>query len=86
MKNHTKVYMKFFGYDVSDFMPCELCGKPGVDIHHIESRGMGGSNDKDHPVNLMLLCRECHEQYGSKAKYVDELQVKHRSFMLKNAK
>lgn len=48
MKTHTKVYMKFFGYDVSDFIPCELCGAKAVDIHHVEARGMGSSNDKDH--------------------------------------
>lgn len=85
MKNHTKIYMKFFGYDVSDFIPCELCGAKAVDLHHIECRGMGGSKDKDHPANLMALCREDHERYGDKAQYMDFLQLMHRKFMLKNA-
>jgi HNH endonuclease len=85
MKNHTKVYMKFFGFDVSDFIPCEVCGARCIDVHHIESRGMGGSSDKDHPVNLMGLCRECHVEYGDKAQYMDFLQLTHRVYTLKNA-
>jgi hypothetical protein len=43
MKNHTKVYLKGLGYDTTDWIPCEVCGSKAVDIHHIESRGMGGS-------------------------------------------
>jgi len=36
---------------------CEYCGKKAVDIHHIQSRGQGGSNDIN---NLIALCRKCH--------------------------
>jgi hypothetical protein len=43
MKNHTKVYFKAFGYDTNSWIACEVCGATAVDIHHIESRGMGGS-------------------------------------------
>jgi hypothetical protein len=43
MKNHTKVYFKAFGYDTNSWIGCEVCGATAVDIHHIESRGMGGS-------------------------------------------
>jgi hypothetical protein len=43
MKNHTKVYFKAFGYDTNSWIGCEVCGSTAVDIHHIESRGMGGS-------------------------------------------
>lgn len=78
--------MKFFGYDASDFIPCELCGAKAVDLHHIECRGMGGSKDKDNPANLMALCREDHERYGDKVQYMDFLQLMHRKFILKNAK
>jgi hypothetical protein len=31
MKPHTKIYMNHFGYDISDFIPCEVCGKTAVD-------------------------------------------------------
>ena len=63
MKKHTKIYFNHFGYDVSDFVPCETCGCKAVDIHHIDARGMGGS-EKDNINNLMALCRECHIKYG----------------------
>jgi len=63
MKKHTKIYFDYFNYDISDFVPCETCGSKAIDIHHIDARGMGGSN-KDHIDNLMALCRECHIKYG----------------------
>lgn len=66
MKNHTKVYFKFFGYDTSSFIPCEVCGVKAVDIHHICARGMGGSKEKDNIENLQALCRGCHDHYGDK--------------------
>lgn len=62
MKKHTKVYFESFGYDVSDFIPCEVCQAKAVDIHHIERRGMGGSKTKDTPDNLQALCRTCHHE------------------------
>ena len=36
---------------------CVACGGPGTDLHHIKSRGSGGS---DEDFNLVRLCRECH--------------------------
>jgi hypothetical protein len=53
MKNHTKVYLKGMGYDTTDWIPCEVCQSKAVDIHHIESRGMGGSKHADTIENLM---------------------------------
>ena len=47
MKKHTKIYFKHFGYDTSDFVPCETCGSKAIDIHHIDARGMGGSEKDD---------------------------------------
>jgi 5-methylcytosine-specific restriction endonuclease McrA len=63
MKKHTKIYFDYFNYDICDFVPCETCGSKAVDIHHIDARGMGGS-DKDNIENLMALCRNCHIKYG----------------------
>lgn len=56
--------MEAMGFDVSDFIPCEICEAPAVDIHHIHCRGMGGSKDKDVIENLMAVCRHCHNYYG----------------------
>lgn len=60
MKKHTKIYLNHFGYGEQDFVPCEICGQRAVDIHHIDSRGMGGSRSKDKIENLAALCRPHH--------------------------
>ena len=77
MKKHTMTYFNHFGYDISDFIPCEVCGKTAVDIHHIEARGIGGSKDADNIENLMALCREDHLKYGDKKQYKEFLKDKH---------
>ena len=85
MKKYTKAYLDGMGYDESDFVPCELCGKKAVDIHHIESRGMGGSNGKDTIENLMALCRKDHEKHGDKKhliEFLKETHLKHLNHVL----
>ena len=71
MKNHTKVYLDYFGHE--DFLPCEICNSKANDIHHIDCRGMGGSKEKDEIENLMGLCRKCHIHFGDKKQYKDYL-------------
>lgn len=79
MKKHTKIYLEAYGFDISDFIPCEICEAKAVDIHHIEARGMGGTK-KDSINNLMALCRECHLYYGDKKEFKEYLKniKKHR--------
>lgn len=77
MKIHTKIYFNYFGYDISDFIPCECCGAKAVDIHHIECKGMGGSKTKDYIENLMAVCRQCHIEKGDKKQYLEELKKIH---------
>ena len=83
MKNHTKVYLKAFGYTTTDFIACEVCGAQAQDIHHIESRGMGGSKMRDNIENLMALCRTCHHEadFGTnlKKEYLYEVHNHHLS-------
>lgn len=78
MRKHTKIYLEYFGYDTSDFIPCELCKSKAVDIHHIDARGMGGSIHKDVIENLMALCRKCHDKYGDKKQYKEYLKKIHK--------
>jgi hypothetical protein len=78
MKNHTKIYLDYFGYDTSDFIPCEVCEARATDIHHIEARGMGGRTSKDNIFNLMALCRPCHIQYGDISDCKEDLQKIHK--------
>ena len=81
MKKHTKLYMSFFGYDVSDFIPCEVCGREAQDIHHIECRGMGGTKQADTIQNLMAVCRDCHIAFGDKKEHKEYLQDVHDYFL-----
>jgi hypothetical protein len=84
MKNHTKKYLDFFGYDKTDFIPSELSGAKAVDIHHIDCKGMGGdpTGDKDNIFNLMALSREEHELYGDKKEFMKFLRSQHLDFMM----
>jgi len=77
MKAHTKLYLDFFGYDTNEFIPCEICNSKAVDIHHIEARGMGGTNQPEDINNLMALCRECHEDFGDKKQHKEYLKILH---------
>ena len=83
MKKHTKVYLSFFGFDESDFIGCEVCGKQANDIHHIEARGMGGTKQADTIQNLMAVCRDCHIKYGDKKDHKEYLQNIHDYFISK---
>ena len=46
----------------NEFVSCMVCGAEGVDIHHIDAKGMGGKAGKNRPDNLIALCRSCHEK------------------------
>lgn len=81
MKKHTKIYLHYFGFYESDFIPCEICGKQAVDIHHINARGMGGSKSKDTIENLMALCRQDHIEWGDKKQFKEELQQIHDEYI-----
>lgn len=67
---------------MSDFIPCEICGKRAVDIHHIDARGMGGSKNKDVIENLMALCRRHHDMYGDKRQYKQYLKDIHNELLI----
>lgn len=88
MKKHTKLYLDFFGYDINDFVCCEICGAKSVDIHHIQARGAGGNpkGDKDVIENLMAVCRKCHVDKGDKKEYKEFLKKTHMDFIEKMGK
>jgi 5-methylcytosine-specific restriction endonuclease McrA len=80
LKKHTKLYLAYFGFDVSDFIPCEICNAQAIDIHHIECRGMGGTKEVENIDNLMAVCRSCHIKYGDKKEYKEFLQEVHHDY------
>ncbi len=74
MKKHTKIYLDSCGYTDTDFIPSELSGAKGVDVHHIVTR-------EDRIENLMLLTREEHIKYGEIKDKMFFLLIKHREFL-----
>lgn len=86
MQRHTQIYMNYFGYDISDYMQCEIpgCGERVVDVCHIDARGMGGDplHKKDVIENLMGKCRGHHDFYGDKKEHKPYLKEVHLNFML----
>jgi len=80
MTKHCQVYYNHFGYGIDSFVPCEVCGAKGVDLHHINGRGKG----KDTIQNIISLCRKCHNaSHGLEKTYLhkDVLQVIHDNFV-----
>lgn len=73
--------MDYFGYVADDVILCEICGRRGQDIHHIEARGMGGRESADNIENLMAVCRQCHVKYGDKKQYMDFLKDIHNQLL-----
>ena len=83
MENHTKVYFKFFGIIPGEFVECEMCGAKANDIHHIDSKGMGGtSENKDYIKNLAALCRKCHELCHASKVYNRSVLIVHNYKLL----
>jgi 5-methylcytosine-specific restriction endonuclease McrA len=71
----------YFGFDQSDFIPCEVCRDQAVDIHHIECRGMGGTKEPENINNLMAVCRKCHDKYGDKKEFKEFLKDIHLQWL-----
>lgn len=79
MVKYKKIYLDYFGLDISDYIGCEICSRPAVDIHHIEAKGMGGSKKKDYIENLIAVCRECHNKCHASKDYNSMAKEKHLS-------
>ena len=75
--------MDHFGYDETDFIPCEITGKIANDIHHIDARGMGGdpNETKNRIEELQAITREMHIELGDKKEYMKFLYQKHYYFL-----
>jgi hypothetical protein len=77
LKKYKKVYIDYFGYDVTDYIGCEICTAPSVDIHHLIPKGMGGSKTKDYIGNLIAVCRECHNKCHNSKEFNDNAKEIH---------
>ena len=52
------IYEELYSYICTrDNYVCQICGKQGSELHHIEMKSEGGKNFAN---NLILLCPMCH--------------------------
>ncbi len=82
MKPYTKIYFKYFGFDESSFVPCEVCGAKAVDIHHIRPKSLAKSLENN-ITNLIALCRFHHDLAHSSQQFSQTLDLIHRKNLLK---
>lgn len=77
--NYKKLYFKAFNYPEHQdtFVPSEVSGLKGIDIHHIVDRSC-------RIENLMALTREEHIIYGEIKSLMVFLLETHRAFLIKN--
>jgi predicted restriction endonuclease len=57
MQKHTKNYLKRLNLTEAGEIFCAQCGVLAVDLHHIQFKSQGGS---DNPDNIIALCRLHH--------------------------
>lgn len=76
--------MKYFGFDESDFVPCEICGGKVADVHHIRSKSLAKKLEND-ISNLMGLCRVHHDLAHASYQFAQNLSAIHRKYMLKHS-
>jgi hypothetical protein len=86
VKSYVKKYLTHFGYDISDWIPCECgCGRQGVDIHHLQPRSTA-KHLLNHIENLCAVSRECHQRADRDRNFNEELKQKHMKKLLGNKK
>ncbi|MHA1795821.1 MAG: HNH endonuclease [Promethearchaeota archaeon] len=82
MQKHTKIWMDFFDKTTDEIVLCENCRSKATEIHHIDSKGMGGTSlNKDYIENLIALCRSCHEMAHGSIEFNQELKEVHLKYM-----
>ena len=82
MQKHTKIWMNYFDKTTDEFIECENCRGRASEIHHIDSKGMGGTSlNKDYIENLIAVCRICHEKAHASIEFNQELKQTHLKYM-----
>jgi|TARA_R100000482_G_C5095659_1_gene133088 5-methylcytosine-specific restriction endonuclease McrA len=74
MKDYKKLFSRYWSVSSDDALLCWYCNQSvAVDIHHIESKKMGGvsKNRLNRIDNLFAVCRKCHS-LAHKNKSVNE--------------
>ena len=72
MVKYKKNYLDHFKLTTADFIACEFCNAPAVDIHHATFKSQGG---KDDITNLIALCRNCHNKAHNSRQFNENLKL-----------
>lgn len=76
--------MQFFGYKTAEEIPCEFCGRPAVDVHHLIPKSIAPKHKVNLITNLIGLCREHHNQAHEFKNFNEDLKYIHRRKCLAN--
>ncbi len=79
MMPHKRKYLNHFEYGPDDYVPCEICKTPAVEIHHIKYKSRGGKDEID---NLAALCRKCHNDCHNEILSERDMMYIHKRFMV----
>ena len=92
MRPYIKIYLNFFGFSEGEVI-CENCKSPANDIHHCFFKGMGGRKtfryegeiyDISDIINLIGLCRDCHNKAHRSELTKEYLMLAHKIYMKQN--
>lgn len=65
-------YMDYFDLSHDEYVPCEICGARGIQVHHISYRSHHGKKtlkEQENITNLMMVCYKCHKDIHDHNKY-----------------
>lgn len=66
MQKYIKVCLMSRGYDpdFTQYLKCDLCEEPAVDIDHLNHKDKKRSTHLEDPLNLQPVCRYHHSNKG----------------------
>lgn len=73
MIKYKRVYIEHYGYYEGEYIDCEICLAPSIDIHHLEGRGP----ECDVIENLIAVCRGCHNKCHDSKEFNQEAKEIH---------
>ena len=71
---YKEIYINYFGFCKTEYIPCEYCKSQSVDVHHLLFKSHGGKNEID---NLIALCRSCHNLAHEQPMFNEHLKEIH---------
>jgi lipid II:glycine glycyltransferase (peptidoglycan interpeptide bridge formation enzyme) len=85
MQKHTEIYLNHFHLHQGEVIVSEISGTTnGINIHHLDSKKMGGSDTKDYIENLCAITITEHELCHRYKEYNEYVKKIHELFLTIN--